>query len=206
MEKVRGDAAWYEVICKHILPIIYDENNYKEECTKKTIDSFVTESDEAFAIVCVLNVWDVCQERAKVIKQHDNDTRSINETFRKERELTPIKWHAKTKYTMTPITVGGITRIRKTWNAEGKYKYGELRMGLVATRKEKNKFYIDFMNKMNIEYDRHTKAAGKVNEEPDIDPDDDSAMLERMNREQSLVSHLESMRREELSNVPRIRV
>ena len=75
-------------------------------------------------------------------------------------------------------------------------------MGLVASRKEKNKFYIDFMDKMNTEYDRHTKVTGKVNEEPDIDPDDDSAMLERMNREQLLVSHLESMRREELSNVP----
>ena len=53
MEKVRGDAAWYEVICKHILPIIYDEKNNKEECTKKKIDSFVTESDEAFANLCL---------------------------------------------------------------------------------------------------------------------------------------------------------
>ena len=147
MKKIRGDGAWYQVFCTHILPIIYDDSNYKEECTKNLIGSFVTVSDEAFAIVCCMNVWDVCKERAEYIMQNGNDSRLVSVTFRDTKKLPPLEWQHTTKYTMTVVMVGESKKILKTWNEEGKYKYGELRMRLIASRMTKCKFDIDFMKK-----------------------------------------------------------
>ena len=198
MEKIRDDANWYRVFCTHILPIIYDGHNYKEECTKKLIGSFVTVSDEAFAIVCCINV---CKERADFIKLNGNDTRLISVNYRKTKKLPQSEWQHTTKYTMTVVTIGDTKKILKTWNDDGKYKYGELRMRLIAERMEECDFDDHFMNSMMTERTRNTKIKGKVLVVSDLDPEDDEAMLAGMKNRLSIKDQLELMRRQELREV-----
>jgi len=147
-------------------------------------------SDEAFAIVCCMNVWDVCKERAEFIKSNGNDTRLISVNYRETKKLPPLEWQHTTKYTMTVVTVGDTKKILKTWNDDGKYKYGELRMRLIAERMEECDFDDHFMNSMMTERTRNTKIKDKVLVVSNLDPEDDEEMLAGMKNRLSIKDQL----------------